>query len=91
MHQKVLTVINETGIHARPASAFIHKAAEFKSSIKVRNLSSNSAFVNAKSMIRVLSLELCQGMQMELSIEGEDENEAVAALTALVESGFGEV
>ena len=45
---------------------------------------------NAKSIIVLLSMGICQGESVEITAEGPDEQEAVAELTALIESGFGE-
>lgn len=91
MYQKEATVINATGIHARPASQFVEQAKKFKSSVTVRNAKNTSAGgVSAKSIIGVLSLGMSRGTVIEISAEGEDEKPAVDALVELVESGFGE-
>lgn len=83
-------VINATGLHARPASMFVKLAKSFESEIMVRNLDKDSPFVNAKSILRLLTAELCKNDHLELKAEGPDEAEAVEQLIALVNSGFGE-
>ncbi|MDD6526143.1 MAG: HPr family phosphocarrier protein [Firmicutes bacterium] len=82
-------VINETGIHARPASDFVHLANSFKSNITITNIKTNEN-ANAKSIMSVLCLALVKGTEIEIKVEGEDEKEALSALVALVNSGFGE-
>lgn len=89
MYSKKTTVVNATGLHARPASDFVHKAAQYKSDITIQREGDDSS-ANAKSIIFLLTLGLEQGAQIIISAEGEDEREAVEGLTALVESGFGE-
>lgn len=85
------TVKNKTGLHARPASSFVETAAKFKSAIKIKNIDKDSAEVNAKSIIKLLTLSMSQGTNIRISAEGEDEVEAVDTLIELVDSGFGEL
>ena len=92
MYSKKTTVINRTGLHARPASQFIEMAKRFSSRIQISNLSLDDEdnIGNAKSIISVLALVIGQGSQIEIFAVGEDEQEAVDSLIALVDSGFGE-
>jgi phosphocarrier protein len=90
MITREVTVVNPTGLHARPAAEFVKLAASFKSSITVRNLTTQKE-VNAKSIVMLLTLALSKGSQMSIAADGEDEEEAVTALAALIEGGFGEV
>jgi len=91
MYAKQTTVINETGLHARPASEFVAEAKKFASKITIQNLSKEGAApANAKSMIRLLAEGLAKGTQVEIAANGEDEVAAVDALVALIDSGFGE-
>lgn len=83
-------VINKTGLHARPASIFVKKAKEFQSEIQVRNVDKESPFVSAKSILRLLTAELCMGNTVEIQADGADEAEAVKALVDLINTGFGE-
>ena len=85
--EKNLTVINETGLHARPAGMFVKGASGFKSNIEIE---ANGRKVNAKSIMGVMSLGLSKGTEFTLIANGEDEEQAVAALAEMVESGFGE-
>ena len=87
MYVKDVTVQNQVGLHARPATFFIQKANEFKSSIWVEK---EERRVNAKSLLGVLSLGIVGGTQIDIIADGSDEQEAVDSLVALVESGFAE-
>ncbi len=80
-------VQNQVGLHARPATFFIQKANEFKSSIWVEK---EERRVNAKSLLGVLSLGIVGGVTIRIIADGSDEQQAVDALVALVESGFAE-
>ena len=85
--KKDVLVQNQVGLHARPATFFIQKANEFKSSIWVEK---DERRVNAKSLLGVLSLGIVGGMSIDIIADGSDEQEAVDSLVALVESGFAE-
>ena len=82
-----VTINNEVGLHARPATFFIQKANEFKSGIWVEK---DERRVNAKSLLGVLSLGITKGTTITLLSDGSDEKEAVAALSELVSGNFGE-
>ena len=85
--KKDVLVQNQVGLHARPATFFIQKANEFKSSIWVEE---DERRVNAKSLLGVLSLGIVGGTSIDIIADGSDEQEAVDSLVALVESGFAE-
>lgn len=89
MVTKQTTIINKTGLHARPASDFVAAATKFKSKITIKRLNSDKE-ANVKSIVFLLSMGLTQGTQVEVCANGEDEVEAVDTLIALIESGFGE-
>lgn len=91
MHSKVVTIINPTGLHARPAAAFCQKAGEFRAKISIKKLGDNSKVGDAKSLLGIMAAGLGQGDQFEIFGEGDDEMLAVETLVALVNSGFGEV
>ena len=84
---KEVVVQNQVGLHARPATFFIQKANEFKSSIWVEK---EERRVNAKSLLGVLSLGIVGGTSIRIIADGADEEQAVEGLIALVESGFAE-
>lgn len=85
--KKDVLVQNQVGLHARPATFFIQKANEFKSSIWVEK---DERRINAKSLLGVLSLGIVGGTSIDIIADGSDEQEAVDSLVALVESGFAE-
>ncbi len=87
MFVKEVVVQNQVGLHARPATFFIQKANEFKSSIWVEK---EERRVNAKSLLGVLSLGIVGGTSIRVIADGSDEEQAVEGLIALVESGFAE-
>ena len=86
MFVKDVVVQNQVGLHARPATFFIQKANEFKSSIWVEK----DERLNAKSLLGVLSLGIVGGTSIRIIADGSDEQQAVEGLVALVESGFTE-
>lgn len=87
MYVKDVMVQNQVGLHARPATFFIQKANEFKSSIWVEK---EERRVNAKSLLGVLSLGIVGGTSIRIIADGSDEESAVDSLVALVQSGFAE-
>ena len=87
MYTQEVTINNEVGLHARPATYFIRKANEFKSGIWVEK---DERRVNAKSLLGVLSLGIVGGTSIRIIADGADEQEAVDSLVDLVKSGFAE-
>lgn len=87
MVKQELVLNNSVGLHARPATFFIQKANEYKSSIWVEK---KDRRVNAKSLLGVLSLGIVKGTKITLIADGTDEKEAVGALVELVKDNFGE-
>jgi multiphosphoryl transfer protein len=87
MKQKVLEVINPTGLHARPAKNFVDIAKGFQATIKVYH---DGRMANAKSLISLLTLGVKSGSQIRIEADGEDEAQALEALELAVQSGLGE-
>ena len=87
MISKEVTINNQVGLHARPATFFIQKANEFKSSIWIER---DERRVNAKSLLGVLSLGIVKGTIVNIVADGVDENEAIATLSELIDSDFSE-
>ncbi|MBR1664579.1 MAG: HPr family phosphocarrier protein [Ruminococcus sp.] len=87
MTLKEVVVQNQVGLHARPATFFIQKANEFKSSIWIEK---EERRVNAKSLLGILSLGIVGGTTIRVIADGADEEAAVNGLVELVESGFAE-
>ena len=87
MIQREVTLNNILGLHARAAARFVQVASRFRSRI---SLSKDGRSVDAKSILGILMLAGAQGDRLVLSAHGEDEQEAVEALSALILSRFGE-
>ena len=85
--EKNVTIINETGLHARPASQFVKKAGKFKSEIQIIF---EEKEINAKSIMGVMSLGIGQGKEITLRAEGEDETEAINELENFIKTDMVE-
>ena len=81
MKTRDIVITNTRGLHARPATFFIQKANEFKSSIWVEV---EDRKINAKSLLGVLSMGITKGTRVSIIAEGPDEEEAVKALTDML-------
>lgn len=81
-------IIHEVGLHARPAAQFVTRASEFQSLIRLRNLSTNSKWADAKSILGVLTLGVEANHRIEVELEGQDADEAATALKLLIDSNF---
>lgn len=90
MKSRTIEVRNPSGLHARPAALFVRTAAGYRSAILVRNTTRTGEPVDAKSILGVLGLGVSKGHVLELIADGDDEGEAIAGLTDLIESGIGE-
>ncbi|MDR1621785.1 MAG: HPr family phosphocarrier protein [Synergistaceae bacterium] len=89
MEERETTVINETGLHARPASDFVILAKKFESKLWISK-SGEAKEVDAKSIVHLLTLGVSQGTKIKIRAEGPDEAAAVASLIALIDVGFEE-
>ena len=87
MISKEVVINNQVGLHARPATFFIQKANEFKSSIWIEK---DDRRVNAKSLLGVLSLGIVKGASVKILADGVDESAAIATLSELIDSNFSE-
>ena len=87
MFVREVMVKNQVGLHARPATFFIQKANEFKSSIWIEK---EERRVNAKCLLGVLSLGILGNTEIRIIADGVDEKDAVDSLINLVNSGFAE-
>ncbi|QZY55827.1 HPr family phosphocarrier protein [Crassaminicella profunda] len=85
--ERTVKILNESGMHARPAGAFVKKATGFSSDI---NVEVNGKTLNAKSIMNILSLGLKKDDEIKIVATGDDAEQAVEALVDLVNSKFGE-
>jgi phosphocarrier protein len=82
-----LFIANRLGLHGRAAGRFVQEASRFRARVTVIKGDSR---VDGKSILGLLTLAASQGCQLCVTLDGEDEDEAAAALTALVHGRFGE-
>ncbi|NKC15377.1 MAG: HPr family phosphocarrier protein [Gammaproteobacteria bacterium] len=82
-----VTIVNRLGLHARAAAALVKVAGRFASKIELVN---EPRRADAKSIMAVMVLAATQGTTLSLSAQGEDAEQAVAAVTALIADRFGE-
>ena len=87
MTSQTVTVVNQLGMHARAAAKFVHLATRFEARVKVAR---DRREMDGKSIMGILLLAAACGSTITISADGRDERDAVAALVALVGSGFGE-
>ena len=87
MTSRSVTVVNQLGMHARAAARFVHLATRFESRVRV---SRQGQEMDGKSIMGILLLAAARGCTLTISADGRDELDAVIALAALVETGFGE-
>jgi len=80
-------VVNQLGMHARAAAKFVHLATRYEARVKV---SRDRREMDGKSIMGILLLAAARGSTITISADGADEKDAVAALVALVQTGFGE-
>lgn len=83
-----LTLINPLGLHARAASKLVNLTKGFASDIQ---LSFNGQQVSAKSIMSVMLLAAPVGSELAIDVDGDDEDDALAAVTDLINDGFGEL
>lgn len=88
MIRKKVTVVNDAGLHARPAAALVKLASKFESDFYIHMYGYQ---VNGKSILGVMTLAAEKGAELELELKGPDEKEAAKAIIELIENGFGEV
>ena len=89
MVSKQTTIVNATGLHARPASVFVTEAKKYQSSVTIKD-DKGTAPVNAKSIMMILAAGMGSGTKVEVACDGPDEQQALDALIALIDGGFGE-
>ena len=90
MQKLELTIRAKVGLHARTAAVLVQTAMAFKCDVTIRNITDQRGPTSAKSLVSVLSLSVKKDHVIELIVDGEDEDEAIAALREQAESNFGE-
>lgn len=91
MAEAEIEIRNPSGLHARPAAAFVRAAGGFTAEIRVTNLSRDPGrTASAKSVLGVMGLAVAKGHRIRLEATGEDADAAVTSLVELVTRGLGE-
>src|SRR2546425_9333307 len=90
MVELTVTVTNSLGLHARAAAQLVRTANRFQSNVRLERID-GSARADAKSILSVLMLAASRGTALRAVAEGDDEQEAIAALSNAFEGGFREV
>lgn len=85
--EQEMCVVNRLGVHARPAAAIVQTVLKFQSEVHILHAGSR---VNAKSIMGLLTLAATCGTELKVVCEGDDAEEAMAAIKNLFASGFGE-
>ncbi len=88
MIEKEVTIINNAGLHTRPAATIVKIAAQFKSEFFIKKDGIN---INGKSIIGVMTLAAEKGSTLLLTFEGDDEKEASTTIVDFFERGFDEL
>ena len=87
MKTATIPIVNKLGLHARASAKFVTLAAQFKSDV---TLGRNGQHANGKSIMGIMMLAAGKGTQVDLTVHGDDEQQAIEALTALIDNRFGE-
>ncbi|MDQ3087637.1 MAG: HPr family phosphocarrier protein [Acidobacteriota bacterium] len=90
MLESKVKVVNQLGLHARAAAQLVRRASNFKSRITLKR-TDNAVVADAKSILSVLTLAASKRTQLELEVDGEDEQEALQAIEEIFANGFGEI
>lgn len=88
MIERSVKIVNKLGIHARPAAEIVKTAAKFGSDITIVR---DDLEVNGKSIMGVMMLAAEQGATIDIKADGPDAREAIDALEAVINDGFGEL
>ncbi|HEX8458941.1 MAG TPA: HPr family phosphocarrier protein [Pyrinomonadaceae bacterium] len=89
MLDKQVMIVNRLGLHARAAAKLVRTASAYHSHVRLER-TDGGAVADAKSILSVLLLAASRGTHLRLTVEGADEREALGAICALIENGFGE-
>ena len=87
MKTQSITIVNKLGMHARASAKFVTLASQFKSDVI---LGRNGQNANGKSIMGIMMLAAGKGAQVDLVVNGDDEERALAALVDLINNRFGE-
>lgn len=87
MKEQTFKITAETGVHARPATLLVNKAGQYSSEVEV---SYGGKTVNLKSIMGVMSLGIPTGAEIKVTVDGNDEEDALEGVTEIIEEHLGE-
>ena len=87
MIEREVTIVNKLGLHARAAAKLVSMASSFAASVEIKR---DTQQVNGKSIMGVMMLAASKGTELTLTVDGEDEEQAMLALERLIADRFGE-
>lgn len=88
MIEKKVTIINNAGLHTRPAATIVKIAAQYKSEFFINK---DGIHINGKSIIGVMTLAAAKGTSLLLTFEGEDQDDMAQAIVDYFDRGFDEL
>ncbi|HHF3788879.1 TPA: fused PTS fructose transporter subunit IIA/HPr protein [Haemophilus influenzae] len=88
--EAVFVIKNEQGLHARPSAILVNEVKKYSASVAVQNLDRNSQLVSAKSLMKIVALGVVKGTRLRFVATGEEAQQAIDGISAVIESGLGE-
>ena len=88
--EAVFVVKNEHGLHARPSAVLVNEVKKYNASVAVQNLDRNSQLVSAKSLMKIVALGVVKGTRLRFVATGDEAQQAIDGIGAVIESGLGE-
>lgn len=88
--EAVFVIENEHGLHARPSAVLVNEVKKYNASVAVQNLDRNSQLVSAKSLMKIVALGVVKGTRLRFVATGDEAQQAIDGIGAVIESGLGE-
>lgn len=88
--ESIFVIRNPHGLHARPSAVLVNEAKKYTSAITVENITQGSEIVNAKSLMKIMTLGVKSGSELKFTATGEDAEAAIAGIGEAIASGLGE-
>ena len=88
--EAVFVIKNEQGLHARPSAILVNEVKKYNASVAVQNLDRNSQLVSAKSLMKIVALGIVKGTRLRFVATGDEAQQAIDGIGAVIESGLGE-
>ena len=88
--EAVFMIRNEHGLHARPSAVLVNEVKKYNASVAVQNLDRDTQLVSAKSLMKIVALGVVKGHRLRFVASGEEAQQAIDGIGAVIESGLGE-